>query len=182
MRESRGGDLVFTYSMYEVAPPGLQAQAPRTPVRQVLASELTVDWLVHRLRELGPAQELAWHSRVEYKGAAFHIPMIDFVDRPANFELRALSRVLTAEMNADCQFAFFQTGRSLHGYLPEIIPEDVWPKHLGRLLTMNQSDGPPVIDTRWIGHALVRGFAALRWSHNTTRYLQIPRLVSVLEG
>jgi hypothetical protein len=76
--DCHGADLVFTYSRYEIAPPGLQAVARRTPPLRVSAPELTSEWLADRLTELGPTEELAWHSWVEWKGIGFHIPMIDW--------------------------------------------------------------------------------------------------------
>ena|ERR1700733_7585693 len=175
----RGDGLIFTYSRYEVAKPGLQAIAPRSAVLRVAACDVTPDWLVDRLAELGPTEEMAWHSWVECSGVGFHIPMIDFVSRPAPLVFRDLDRRLVAEMGLGDHFVFFETGRSFHGYFPNLIPEDAWPRYLGRLLLLNEHAHPALIDTRWVGHALVRGFAALRWSQNTNRYLMMPCLVSV---
>jgi hypothetical protein len=173
-----GVDLVFTYSRYEIAPPGLQAAARRSPVLRVPAPELTSDWLASRLAELGPTEEMAWHSSVECKGIAFHIPMIDFADQPDQSALRELSMIVS-EIGLQGDFVFYETGRSFHGYFPGLIPQHAWPRYLGRLLLIDQLDRPPIIDTRWVGHSLVRGFAALRWSHNTNRYLAMPHLVAL---
>jgi hypothetical protein len=175
-----GADLVFTYSRYEVAPPRLQATAPRSEVLRVLACDVTPDWLADRFAELGPNEEMAWHSRVEGRGVGFHIPMIDFIGRPAHSELCEVIRMLTAETGLSGHFVCFETGRSFHGYFSDLIPDDAWPKYLGQLLLLSEHDGSPVIDTRWVGHALVRGFTALRWSHNTNRYRAMPRHKSVL--
>lgn len=169
--------LIFTYSRYEIAPPGLQAEARRSGVLRVAGRDLTPGWLGDRLAELGPTEEMAWHSQVECNGAVFHIPMIDFVDRPAESTLRKISRILTSETGLPGEFIFFETGRSFHGYFPSLISQNTWPGYLGQLLLINQLDRPPVIDIRWVGHALVRGFAALRWSQNTNRYLAMPRLL-----
>ncbi len=176
-----GGDLIFTYSRYQVAAPGLQAAAPRSDVQQVPAGDITPDWLTERFAELGPNQEMAWHSWAECKGMGFHIPMIDFIDRPPDSALGDVSRTVATEMNLRGQFIFFETGRSLHAYFPELILESAWPKYLGQLLILNESDRTPLVDTRWVGHALARGFTALRWSHNTNRYRTLPHLVSVPE-
>jgi hypothetical protein len=173
----RGAELIFTYSRYTVAQPGLQATAPRSDVLRAPACDVTPDWLVDRFAELGPTEELAWHSRVEYKGVGFHIPMIDFVSRPAHSALQTVGSVLAAEMGLSGNFVFFDTGRSFHGYFPDLIAEHSWLKYLGLLLILNEPDRLPVIDTRWVGHALVRGFAALRWSHNTNRYRAMPQLM-----
>jgi hypothetical protein len=174
-----GPDLVFTYSRYEVASPGLQEQAPRSAVLQVRACDVTLDWIAHRFAELGPKEEMAWHSWVECGGVGFHIPMIDFVGRPVPSVLSQLGRMLSVRMKFSGNLVLFDTGRSFHGYFADLIPERAWPKYLGRLLLLNEHDRSPVIDTRWVGHALVRGFAALRWSKNTDRYQAMPHLSSV---
>lgn len=172
-----GHDLVFTYSRYEIAPPGLQAIAPRSAVLRVSGTEVTPDWIADRLSELGPNEEMAWHSWVERAGFGFHIPMIDFVGRPARSVLCEASRTLAAEMGIEAHLIVFDTERSFHGYFPDLIPERAWPKYLGELLLLNEDNRTPIIDARWVGHGLMRGFTALRWSKNTNRYLAMPRLV-----
>jgi hypothetical protein len=116
-----GADLIFTYSRYEVAPPGLQATAPRTPVLRVPARDITPDWIANRFAELGPNEEMAWHSKVECRGFGFHIPMIDFVGRPPYSVLCQLDRILAAEMSLSRHLVLFKTGRSFHGYFPDLI-------------------------------------------------------------
>ena len=173
---NRTQDLVFTYSRYQVAPPGEQAAAPRSPIFRVPAERVTHDWLEQQLSELSPKEELAWHSFVEFSGKPFHIPMIDFQGALQDDVIGGFETWLTNEI--DQQFVLFRTGRSLHGYSLNLIPEYTWPTYLGRLLLLNGHDLPPIIDTRWVGHSLVRGFSALRWSHNTARYLAIPCLTN----
>jgi hypothetical protein len=170
-----GMDLVFTYSRYAVASPGLQATAPRSPVLRASARDVTPRWLMDRLAELGPTEELAWHSRVECSGAGFHIPMIDFMDRPEWSALCDSSRQLAVDTGLAGDFVCFDTGRSFHGYFVDLIPDHAWWRYLGRLLITNEHACPPLIDSRWVGHALMRGFAALRWSYNTDRYRAAPR-------
>src|SRR5215469_14151254 len=165
-----GSNLIFTYSRYEVAPPGLQAVAPRSAVIRVCGSDITPDWIAHRLSELSPNEEMAWHSWVDRGGVSFHIPMIDFVGRPTRSVLCDVSRGLAAEMGIHASLIVFDTERSFHGYFPDLIPEQAWPRYLGELLLLNEDGRPPVIDARWVGHALIRGFTALRWSNNTNRY------------
>jgi len=179
-RHSAG--LIFTYSRYRVAPPGQQAAAPRTSVLRVAAHEVTPEWLAERFAELGSHQEMAWHSWVESNDAVFHIPMIDFVGRPPHALVFEASRMLTGEMGLSGHLVLFDTGRSFHGYFPDLIPEHAWPKYLGQLLRFNEDEHRPMVDTRWIGHALVRGFSALRWSHNTNRYQAMPRLVPMADA
>src|SRR5262245_61657631 len=89
-----GADLTFTCSRYEIARPGHQAAAPRTPPLRIHSHNATCDWLNERLAELGPAEEMALHSLVEYKGSMFHIPMIDFLDHPSTSFLCEMNNVL----------------------------------------------------------------------------------------
>jgi hypothetical protein len=172
----RAADVIFTYSRYEVAEPGHQASARRSAVLRVDSRDITPDWLADRFGELAPNEEMAWHSFVECGGVGFHIPMIDFVNKPA--QALRVGHILAADLGLSERFFIFETGRSLHGYFADLISEQAWPKYLGRLLVINEQDRPAVIDARWVGHALWRGFAALRWSHNTDRYLALPRLTS----
>ena len=174
-----GAGLIFTYSWYQIAQPGFQAKAPRSDVLKVNAIDLTSDWLVQRFAELGPNEELAWHSCVEWQGASFHIPMIDLLDSPPEPSLHELSRTLTREMNLWGDFIFFNTGQSFHGYFPDLIPQEAWHQYLSQLLVFSRHGSPQIIDTRWVGHALGRGFSALRWSNNTSRYRAMPRLLRV---
>jgi hypothetical protein len=176
-----GTNLTFTYSRYKVAPSGLQAMAPRSPVLKVTGHDISLEWLVDQFSELRLDQEMAWHSWVEDKHTVFHIPMIDFIGRPDHSLILSMTRTLTTELELKGDLFLFDTGRSLHGYYPDLIPEHAWPKYLGLLLLLNQHSHPPLIDTRWIGHALTRGFTALRWSNNTSRYRSMPRMVSVAE-
>jgi hypothetical protein len=171
-----GAGLTFTYSRYEVAQPGLQATAPRSPVLKVRARDITPDWVIDRFSELKSNEEIAWHSWVEREGAGFHIPMIDLVNSPSSSRLRKLSQILVTELSLDGDFVFFETGHSFHGYFPGLIPEPTWLKFLGQLLVLEEHDWSHIIDTRWVGHALARGFSALRWSNNTNRYMAMPRL------
>lgn len=173
-----GHDLVFTYSRYEVGPPGQQAaRRCSDPPLRVRARDVSREWLMDQLAQLGASEELAWHSYVDGLDRPVHIPMLDFVGRHDAAVLRGVGPSVGGQATADRGFFCFDTGRSYHGYGTELIPRDAWYRFLGNLLLLNQHDGAPLIDARWVGHALVRGFTALRWSHNTTRYLSLPRLV-----
>ncbi|MHB1292207.1 MAG: primase 1D-like protein [Sulfuricella sp.] len=35
----------------------------------------------------------------------------------------------------------------------------------------------PTVDPRWVGHRLISGYAALRWTKNTEQYLNTPTLI-----
>jgi hypothetical protein len=175
----RGDDLTFSYSRYEVAPSGLQWQAPRSKICQVSCRDITPLWLEACFTALSPKEELAWHSWVEWNGAGYHIPMIDFVSSSPDAVLLQISGVVSRISGLRGEFLFFETGRSFHAYFPDLIPESRWPVYLEQLLDLNRKCPLPVIDERWAGYSLKRGFCALRWSHNTRRYQAMPRLLSL---
>jgi hypothetical protein len=169
-----GDDVVFYYSRYKIAQTGQQAAALRT-YGSVTGRHLTETWLALELSRLAADEELAWHSTVQVHNARRHMPMIDFVGQPSPRELASVTEVLSQDRKRKC--LYFDSGRSCHGYCEDLIEESDWVKYLGRLLLLNTDVSRPIIDHRWVGHALIRGFAALRWSHNTARYRALPRLI-----
>jgi hypothetical protein len=179
-----GTRVVFTFSRYEVGPPGDQERRPRTTF-EIGARHATKLWLEKQLSDLGPDEELALHSRVSCEKRWCHLLMIDYerncsLSEVRNLGLRVLSEIqfagLTDPQNPSRIYSF-ETGRCYHQYADLLIPENAWYHHLGSLLLLTPPCEAPLIDLRWIGHALRRGHAALRWSHNTRRYLLMPRLV-----
>jgi hypothetical protein len=75
--------------------------------------------------------------------------------------------------------ALFASGRSYHLYLGALFLREEWVKFMGRLLLLNPRRGPLLTDPRWIGHRLMGGYGALRWSANTSPYSKVgpPKLV-----
>lgn len=110
-------------------------------------------------------------------GNRYHIPMIDFACSHKSKLLKKLNDrcVLNNVGLLELQtFEFFDSGRSFHGYGPTLMTEYQWLQFLGSLLLLNQVDLPPVVDGRWIGHSLKRGFSGLRWTRNSPKYLKVP--------
>lgn len=166
-----GTDLDFEFSHYIYVPQTIKDQRITF---KVSAKELTL----HKLEELcnttPPGTELALHSRVIFRDCTImHIPMIDLATRAAGIIGRVVD-VLTPELSDS--MLWFESGRSYHGYGTILIAQDDWVKLMGRLLLVNQPQLPPVVDPRWIGHRLISGFSALRWTKNTGHYLQKPEL------
>lgn len=52
-----------------------------------------------------------------------------------------------------------------------------WNRFLGRLLLMNEPGSPALVDARWIGHRLIGGYAALRWSANSAQHDSVPKRI-----
>lgn len=135
----------------------------------------------HKLAgQLRPDQEVAFHSRVRLRireGVLVtrHVPLVDFKTPDADVATRASEDLIRENKVTDA--ALFASGRSYHLYLDALMSTAQWVRFMGRLLLLNPREGPGVIDTRWIGHRLMAGFGALRWSANTAFYSRPPQLL-----
>lgn len=142
----------------------------RVPSRQI-----TEEWARRQLVRLGSNEELAFHSRVYAGDTVYHVPLVDFLGPfDAPFVKGVLKPLIEQVRSKIC---FFSSGRSLHAYMLSMFLPDYWTRFMGALLLVQTSDGRPVVDYRWVGHSLINGFGALRWSRNTKLYLQVPELV-----
>ena len=179
-----GGELDLTFSRYKVGPPGDQERRSRATF-EIKARRATRAWLKNELRDLGQDDELALHSCLSLGGLRFHFFMIDYQLDCSLPVVRNLGVGILAETRfappvsaqRPPQLYTFETGRCYHQYADLLMPEPAWHRYLGSLLLLTPACQTPVVDVRWIGHALRRGYAALRWSHNTKRYLSMPKLV-----
>jgi hypothetical protein len=185
LRDRYGDDLLLTFSRYQVGPPGDQESRPRTLIQSSIAAIDRV-WLQDQLDELDLDEELALHSSVRWRGRAYHIGMIDYegvgpvqgVERIGEeVFLPALRH--SARRSAASVFTF-ETGHSFHQYCDVLLKREDWIRNLGDLLIAPEDPGVHA-DYRWIGHALRKGYAALRWSGETNRYVKTPTLVRTME-
>jgi hypothetical protein len=123
-------------------------------------------------RSLGSLEEVAFDSRVlaapRLKEHAFHVPLVDFASDDAR-RVRRVSDLLVEENHASCA-ALFSSGRAYHLYIGTLLSTPEWVQFMGRILLLNQRGKSELVDTRWVGHRLFGGFAALRWSARTKRY------------
>lgn len=72
-----------------------------------------------------------------------------------------------AQSAEDIQAAVYKTDASFHVYFSTLAPKKKLQDFLGRALLFNASGEDlleEVIDTRWVGHSLVRDAATMRWS------------------
>ena len=101
-----------------------------------------------------------------------HLPMIDFATSDSAMAL-AVTRSLLHELHLPEPY-LFSSGRSFHGYCPVLLSADSWRIFMGALLLLNPDSGREVVDHRWVGHRLMAGYGALRWSWNTDQYVSYP--------
>lgn len=125
-----------------------------------------------------PNQDVAMHSLTGcYDGISRHLPMVD-MSTTARAHLAKLKSFLDIETFHG--FVWFDSGRSFHGYGSRFITHSEWITYMGQLLLSNQKDLKPTVDPRWIGHRLIAGYAALRWTRNTENYLRMPKIIHII--
>jgi hypothetical protein len=147
--------------------------------RQILSMSptqfLDLDVIDGIFRHCPNGMEVALHSKlVTMSGDILHIPMIDMSTGSAA-QLHKLEPIIGQRY---FDFTWYKSGRSYHGYGKELINERAWCAFMGELLLANQIGRPHTVDPRWIGHRLISGYSALRWSRNTQQYLDFPRKLS----
>lgn len=161
------GEWTAHVSIYQYCPQQVDDARIIIPIR---AQELTPDWLNKQLEALPSGSELALHSELTSKNKKLHIPMIDF-SQPTKPSEEDLSWI---EKHSNLKFNIYESGRSYHGYGEKLLTQDEWIKFMGLLLLASAPGTISIVDTRWIGHRLIAGYAALRWSKNTHQYLKSP--------
>lgn len=140
--------------------------------------ELSEGMVSQEIASLRPDQELAFHSKIRIKGKSFHVPMIDFtVETMSDVGVFGrMSRYLPKAIMLN--MAIYASGRSFHAYSTTLLAPGEWIEFMGRLLLVNQHGHPDIVDSRWVGHRLIGGFGALRWSNNSGQYLGEPTRVT----
>lgn len=124
------------------------------------------------IEETPDEHELAMHSIVKLdSGEQRHLVMVD-MSTSAKAHLEKLRAYLDYEFFQ--RISWFTSGRSFHGYGEDILSEGDWIKFMGLLLLANKPRVEPTVDPRWIGHRLLAGYSALRWTRNTAHYLTLP--------
>jgi hypothetical protein len=117
--------------------------------------------------------DVALRSDFEAAGEEFHIPMIDFAMSVADAKNISIATFEKQTGLPITSFRFYASGRSFHAYSVE--HEADFHDWMSRLLLMNQPyPAPPLTDTRWVGHRLRLGRAALRWTKTNPSYVQFP--------
>jgi hypothetical protein len=171
LRRKYGKNLELSFSRYWYLPQS--RQDPRETF-QVRIGEVTQSWLAKELSNLSKGQELAFESRARLGNLRLHLPMLDFKGMLAG-QLRAVMEIFPDLVDRKI-FVYF-TGRSFHAYFPELISHRDWVRFMGSALLCNTPRNPGVVDQRWIGHRLIAGYSALRWSCNSKHYKRFPRKV-----
>jgi hypothetical protein len=169
-------ELEFTFSKYLYEADSLVDKRQTFVANSILVNEA---WLNSIVSTLEPNEELALHSTVRLLPSRKlrHIPMIDFsIDyRQSDKIYWRLIKFIDKEILDN--MAVYNSGRSLHAYSTTLITQKKWVKFMGQLLLVNEKGQEQMIDDRWIGHRLIGGFSALRWSNNSGIYISAPQKI-----
>ena len=140
------------------------------------ANFLDVDYISRLIGECPTEQDLAIHLIAQCSDGVYrHLPMVD-MSTSTRAHLEKLRSFLDTETYQG--FVWFESERSFHGYGSRFITNVEWVTYMGQLLLSNQKDLKPTVDPRWIGHRLIEGYAALRWTRNTNHYLRLSQKIS----
>jgi hypothetical protein len=175
LRESFGDDLILHFSRYAYVP---RDRKDKRELFSLPISEVTPNWLHSELLKLGPLYELALHSNVDLGSKKRHIPMLDFRGMTKG-QLTAVMDIFPGRFSEGLQVYF--SGRSYHAYFPKLLTHGEWIKFMGSALLCNSPNDTAVVDQRWVGHRLIGGYSALRWSCNTSHYKRYPELIDINE-
>lgn len=167
LRKKYGSDLELNFGIYTYH---RRARKEERHSFKIRIGDITSAWLRRELGRLSPDQELSIESRVRLDGVRMHIPMLDFKGMTRG-QLLAVMGVFDDEYQRSIRVYF--SGRSFHAYFLQLLTSREWVKFMGSALLCN-TPGKEVVDQRWVGHRLIGGYAALRWSNNTGRYSYPP--------
>ncbi|MCL6329053.1 hypothetical protein EXT51_05970 [Pectobacterium carotovorum subsp. carotovorum] len=162
-------NVLLTFSKYIYVP---QSFIDNRVFFSIPFNQLNEYLLFNWFSELNEGEEIAFHSNIKDFGMEYHLPLIDFgkVDRRITdpLPLKELS------FNWGVSFYVYNSGRSFHAYGNRLISNDEWIKFMGSLLLLNKPSGFKLIDERWVGHRIMAGYSALRWTNNSSHYKRIP--------
>ncbi|WP_162932148.1 primase 1D-like protein [Solimonas sp. K1W22B-7] len=176
IRRLHGDDLMLTFSRYLYRP---QTILDQREVFSVSITEVTGDWFRRQSQQLEHGWELALNSKVrDARRRTNHIPMIDFSPSKINARHFDLMREILGR-SVFQTLSLFSSGRSFHGYTSQLLTPSQWQDFMGRLLLLNEPTKEPLVDARWIGHRLISGYAALRWTANSSHYAGAPTRINL---
>ncbi len=175
LAQAYGSDLTLQFGVYVYVP---QTLADDRKIHDIHYHRMR-SWFSETSRSLLPSEEIALQSpvRIGRNGTKMHLPMVDFHDDATLADLKeTASRLRDYGLE---EFFPYDSGRSFHLYCLPLIEEEELPRFFGRLLLLNEPKRNLTIDSRWIGHRLIAGYAALRWSANTPHYQKKPTRIAL---
>ena len=168
-----GFDFKVSFSEYFYRP---QSVLDQRTTYDIPIGDVTPAWVSQKIDQLKPGWELAMNSQVvDKRGRKLHVPMIDFVSKDHEL-LRTSSFEGIVGKDVARSLFFFDSGKSFHAYGTALLRRSEWQSLMGRLLLLNIPGQPQLVDSRWIGHRLIGGYSALRWSANSDYHKHVPKI------
>jgi hypothetical protein len=165
------------FSRYHYHPHSLTEES--TPV--VVSAGKLRDTFQDLEKRLRPDEDIAFDSVMRMRDKEItkcHFALLDFETSDLE-RIEFASKALIGEYGAK-QAILVNSGRSYHLYMDVLLTHDAWVRFMGRALLLNTRDEPPTVDARWIGHRLIGGHAALRWSAKAKPF--VPKVVRRFSG
>ncbi|WP_293796363.1 hypothetical protein [uncultured Pantoea sp.] len=148
---------------------------PQRVIIEVKKKKINSQTFEEIISELKKNEELSILSVIKINNNIFHLPMVDFLSKK-----RASVSVNIAydiAMFWNMRFDIYDSGRSIHAYGTKLLSTPQWINFMGFLLLLNDKSGEKVVDTRWIGHRLMSGFASLRVTNHTGKHKSAPKYI-----
>ena len=148
----------------------------RNPTKHVSAVNLRKTY-EHLVQGLGDQEDIAFHStvRMDDDVTERHFGLLDFQAGTTERAVVERAAELLIQEYHPAKAALVHSGRSYHLYMGTLFSHAEWVAFMGRVLLLNLRDQPPTVDPRWIGHRLMAGYGALRWSANVRK--PVPEVV-----
>lgn len=165
-----GSSAMLEFSYYKYQPQTLEDERK---LFKVNITDVTPEWFFEIHQKIEEGYELAMHSRVWNGNEMRHMLMADMAVKNSRMDLLP-RRMYLPSLQKSVQPHYFNSGRSFHSYVPVLTSDDDALRKFFCDLLIHHSQ---LFDGRWMGHRLLAGYAALRWSCNTGQYRSAPRLV-----
>jgi hypothetical protein len=134
---------------------------------EVKLSAVNETWLERTLAALPKDETLGFTGRVFIDGEEFFMPALDLAMRGANGATLDTFLAHFDWDDDDTDAALYVTDNSFHVYFAKLLPAVSFQSFVAKALLLNDRDGGVLIeavDTRWVGHAILRNAATVRWS------------------
>ena len=173
--QTYGDDLTLQFGLYVYVP---QTLADDRKIQDVQYRSMG-PWFAETSQGLGPLEEIAIQSliRLGRSNSQMHLPMVDFHDGATVDDLK--KTIGSMRGHGFEEFFPYDSGKSFHLYCLPLIELEELATFFGRLLLLNEPKRNPIVDSRWIGHRLLAGYAALRWTANNPHYKKRPTRIEI---
>lgn len=164
--------------------PGLYGKLEREIVDETFFSAEILDnaawdWIRAQQGEVcRDTAEVVVDSAVMTSAGYKYIPMLDLVTKDAADLVKFCGRWDLWPFGVDVQC--YASGNSFHVYGRTLLTEEQRLRWLGGALLISQPDQPQLVDTRWVGHSLTKGFESLRLTANGQNRV-LPSRVEVID-